>query len=292
MDNFFSLTQKLINAMEAPGLKIPVSGIKFFKQNETIPDEIKRFQPDQYTITSCHGIKASMLDDAVYLTMDSIGCIAAAISLGLIDKKKSDPLEGNRVYTELMRESSGKGENFIPPSPLEFSNGSVYACKDTGHTEFGLFGEEDSGRYKNKDIAIEAIARMSSIQPPTMQGIFFFSPGFDDMEIIPDIVILSLRPVELCRIVQGYQFITGERVRADIGGLRAGCSDLIVKPYLFNEINFSPYCLGARLLAKFEGDRMGMGMPYSLFELTVQGVEESKSGFPFTKYPGAFDSTP
>jgi hypothetical protein len=32
---------------------------------------------------------------------------------------------------------------------------------------------------------------------------------------------------------------------------------------------------------------MGLGMPYSLYELTVQGVEASRTGFPFSKYPGA-----
>ena len=287
MNSFHSLTKRLITAMEIPDIVIPVSGVKFFRKNDTVPDEILQFQPDRFSITSCHALKAAMLDDAVYLGKESIGCVAAAISLGLVDKKASKPLDGKRVYIELMRKSSGKGNNFSAPSPLDFSDGSVYACRDSGHMDFGLFGKEDSGRYKSKDIAIEAIARMPAIQPAIMQGVFYFSPEYDDIDIIPDVVVLSLRPVELCRIIQGYQFLTGERVRADIGGLRAGCSDLIVKPYLFNEINFSPYCLGARLIAGFEGDRMGLGMPYSLFELTVQGVEESKTGFPFSKYPGA-----
>jgi uncharacterized protein (DUF169 family) len=287
MNNFRSLTKRLIAAMEIPDIVIPVSGVKFFKKIDIVPDTILQFQPDHFSITSCHALKASMLDDAVYLGKESIGCVAAAISLGLVEKKEHKPLKGKRVYIELMRKSSGKGKNFTAPSPLDFSNGSVYACKDSGHQDFGLFGKDDSGRYKSKDIAVEAIARMPSIQPAIMQGVFYFSPEYDDTDIIPDVVVLSLRPVELCRIIQGYQFLTGERVRADIGGLRAGCSDLIVKPYLYNEINFSPYCLGARLLAKFEGDRMGLGMPYSFYELTVQGVEDSKTGFPFSKYPGA-----
>lgn len=289
MNNFHSLTKRLIAALEIPDIVIPVSGVKFFKKNDSVPDDILQFQPDHFSIMSCHALKASMLDDAVYLGKESIGCVAAAISLGLVEKKAPKPLKGKRLYVELMRKSSGKGENFTAPSPLDFSNGSVYACKDSGHQDFGLFGKDDSGRYKSKDIAMEAIEKMPSIQPAITQGVFYFSPEYDDADIIPDVVVLSLRPVELCRIIQGYQFLTGERVRADIGGLRAGCSDLIVKPYLYNEINFSPYCLGARLLAKFEGDRMGLGMPYSLYKLTVQGVEESKDGFPFSKYPGAGD---
>lgn len=273
--------------MEVPGLLIPVAGVTFLKKTDDVPDEILQYQPHQYSTTSCHALKAAMLDDAVYLKKENIGCVAAAISLGLVEKKLPRPLKGKRIYTEMMRKSSGKGKAFTPPSPLEFSDGSVYACRDTGHQEYTLFGKEDSGRFKTRDIAMEAIARMPAIQPPVMQGVFYFSPDFDDVPVIPDVVVLSVRPVELCRVVQGYEYLTGERVRADVGGLRAGCSDLIVRPYLYNEINFSPYCLGARLIAKFEGDRMGIGMPYSLFELMVQGVEDSRTGFPFPQYPGS-----
>ncbi|MBA3037295.1 MAG: hypothetical protein FP814_12480, partial [Desulfobacterium sp.] len=75
-----------------------------------------------------------------------------------------------------------------------------------------------------KDIARKALSEMLSLQPPTTQGVFYFSPDFEEIEIIPDVVLLSLRPVELCRIIQGYQYITGNRVKANVGGLRAGCS--------------------------------------------------------------------
>ncbi|MBU4010210.1 MAG: DUF169 domain-containing protein, partial [Proteobacteria bacterium] len=148
-------------------------------------------------------------------------------------------------------------------------------------------GKDDSGRYRTKSIARKAISDMLSLQPPTTQGVFYFSPDFEDVRIMPDVVILSLRPVELCRLIQGYQYLTGNRVEANVGGLRAGCSDLIVRPYLLKGINFSPYCLGARLIAKFEGDRLGMGFPFSFLETIVKGTEESKTGFPFPEYPGA-----
>lgn len=287
MNQFHKLHRRLEKATGVPGLKIPAAGVTLFKKTDTVSDRILQYQPYKYSTTSCHALRAAMLDDAAYLRKENIGCVAAAISLGLVEKKAPRPLKGKRIYTELMRESSGKGKAFTPPSPLEFSDGSVYACRDSGHREFGLFGEKDSGRFKTRDIAMEAIARMPAIQPPVIQGVFYFPPDFDETPVIPDVVVLSVRPVELCRIIQGYQFITGERVRADIGGLRAGCSDLIVRPYLYNELNLSPYCLGARLIAKFEGDRMGIGMPYSLFELTVQGIEDSRTGFPFPEYPGA-----
>jgi uncharacterized protein (DUF169 family) len=287
IDPFDVLMKRLKAGMQVPNLEIPACGVKIFRKDDRVPDSVSRYQPDQMTITSCHAIRAAMLDDAVYLTETSIGCIAGAISLGLVEKEQKTPLAGSRVYTEIMRRSSGKGEAFVPPAPSDFTDGTVYACKDAGIDDFSLFGKEDSGRFKKREIASAAISEMPAIQPPTTQGIFYFSPAFADIRIVPDVVILSLRPVELCRVLQGYQYETGKRVKADIGSLRAGCSDLIAYPYLSGEINFSPYCLGARLIARFEGDRMGLSLPYPLFQLMVKGVEESTTGFPFQEYPGA-----
>ncbi len=287
MNKFSELTERLLRAFDVPNLNIPAAGVRIFNQDETVPDQVKKYQPDGIAITSCHALRTTMLGDAVYLTAKSIGCIAAAISLGIVDKHQNHPLKGPREYTEIMKRSSGKGDAFIPPSPLEFADGTVYAFRYLKKEDYALFGKDDSGRYVTKDIARKAISDMLSLQPPTTQGVFYFTPDYEDIEISPDVVILSLRPVELCRLIQGYQYLTGSRVKANVGGLRAGCSDLIVRPYLFREINFSPYCLGARIIARFEGDRMGMGFPFSLFETIVKGTEESKTGFPFPEYPGA-----
>ena len=284
---FDALIKRLEKAMDVPNIKLPAAGVRIYGKDENVPREVIKYEPDDMAITACHSLRATMLDDAVYLTINSIGCVAAAVTLGLIDKNQSSPLKGQREYIEIMKKSSGKGDAFIPPSPLEFTDGSVYACKHLQKTDYSLFGKDDSGRYSKEGIARQAISGMLSLQPPVTQGVFFFSPDFADAEITPDVVILSLRPVELCRIIQGYQYLTGNRVRADIGGLRAGCSDLIVRPFVLKDINISPYCLGARLIARFEGDRMGMGFPFSFLEIIVKGTEESKTGFPFPEYPGA-----
>ena len=124
-----------------------------------------------------------------------------------------------------MKKSSGKGDSPLSSAPLNFTNGTVYAFKDSKAEDFALFGKDDSGRYAKKEIAAKAVSDMLSLQPPTTQGVFYFPPYFEDAEITPDVVVLSVRPVELCRLIQGYQFLTGKRVRADVGGLRAGCSD-------------------------------------------------------------------
>jgi len=287
MNRLGSLVQRLQQALEVPGLLLPTAGVRVFGAEETVAEELFRFEPDGVAVTSCHALRAAMLDDAVFLSARSVGCVAAAVSLGFEDMNREDPLEGPREYTEIMRRNSGDPESFRPPSPREFSDGTVYAFREAGKKEYALFGEEDSGRYASRAVALRALSGMLAIQPPATRGVFYFSPGFDDLELDPDVVVLSVRPVELCRLIQGYQYLTGERVEASVGGLRAGCSDLVVRPYLTGTINFSPFCLGARLIARFEGDRMGLGIPGPLFETLVRGVEASRTGFPFPQYPGA-----
>ena len=90
MSRFDELGKKLVKSMEIPGLKIPIVGIKLFFAWDAIPESVLKYQPEAMTVTSCHAIKAAMLEDAVYLTRDSIGCVAAAISLGLVNEDQTD----------------------------------------------------------------------------------------------------------------------------------------------------------------------------------------------------------
>lgn len=279
--------ERLIKAMGVEGLVIPTTLVKFYRHEENIPEALLEFAPEDISLTSCQATKQASLGDAVLLSKNNIGCVAAAISLGLVDENQTEPLEGPRVYTELMREHSDDKQNFTAPSPSDFTEGKVYACKDACRKEFSLFGEDDCGRYSSVTKAKEAIAEMTAIQPAVMKSVFFYSPDFLEAEIIPDIVVCSLRPVELTRFIQAYQFNAGKRINASMGGLRAVNSDLIARPYLTGEINLSAYCLGSRLIAKYDGDQLGIGMPYKEFETIVNGMEDSAQGFPFADYPGA-----
>jgi len=271
--------------MGVEDLEIPLTAVKFYKNDDEIPEPIKENQP-AISLTSCQAAKQASLGDAALLTYNNIGCVAAAITFGLVDKDQTEPLGDSKVYTDIMRDQSGLGDNFKPPSPKDFTEGNVYACKDSGHMDFALFGNEDSGRFKDVETAKKAMMDMMAIQPPTTKGVFFYSRDFEDIDIIPDVIVLSVSSAELTRIIQAYQFNTGERVTASMGGLRVVNSDLIVRPYLTGKINVAPYCLGARLIAEFEADRMGIGMPFTIFEEVVKGMEDSKTGFPFQLYPG------
>ncbi len=289
MESLKSMYDRLIKAMGVEGLKIPVTMVKFYRHGDEIPEEVMENHPDNISITSCQADKQASIGDATCLTRKNIGCIAAAISLGLVDENDENPLEGPRVYTEIMRDHAFNKEDFIPPSPKDFTNGTVYACHDAGRPEFGLFGKSDCGRYKDVETAKQAIIEMMAIQPAIMKAVFFFHPYYQEIEIIPDIVVMSIRPVELTRFISAYQYNTGKRINASMGGLRAVNSDLIARPYLTGEINIAPYCLGSRLIAKIDPDRLGIGIPFSEFKKIVKGMEDSRCGFPFHKYPGASD---
>jgi uncharacterized protein (DUF169 family) len=278
---------RMIDAMNVPDLEIPTACIKFYRQGDEIPEAVLECEPTGLTLTSCQTTRQAGFGDSVLLTAETIGCVAAAISFGLVDQNRSQPLGESLVYTDIMKEQSGLGESFAPPSPKDFSDGTVYACAAAGRPEFALFGKEDTGRFETVKVAQKAMAEMMAIQPADTQAVFFYSLDFDEVDVAPDVVVQAVRPVELTRIIQAYQFKTGKRVTASMGGLRVVNSDLIVRPYLTGELNISTACLGARLIAQWDADRMGIGMPWDVFSQIVEGMTASQGGFPFQSYPGA-----
>jgi uncharacterized protein (DUF169 family) len=285
------LYERMIAALGVEGLSIPVAAVKIYKQGDEIPAGVRDCEPEGLTLTSCQSARQAGFGDSVLLTSKSIGCVAAAISFGLVDKNQDKPLGDSTVYTDIMKDQAKDKEKFSPPTPKDFTDGTVYACAAAGRPDFALFGDEDTGRFDSPATARHAMDEMMAIQPADTQAVFLYALDFDDEDVEPDVVIISARPVELSRIVQAYQFHTGNRVTASMGGLRVVNSDLIVRPYLTNQMNISSYCLGARLIAEFEGDRLGIGMPYGVFEEIVTGLEDSKGGFPFPAYPGARPAT-
>lgn len=287
MNEVKELYRRLISAMEIEDLEIPTSLVKIFKKGDKIPEHIFDYHPNNISLTSCQAEKQAALGDVICLSKKNIGCIAAAITFGLVDEQDKTPLQGPRVYTDIMKEQSENKDKFSPPSPADFTDGLVYACKNAGRSDFSLFGEKDSGRYKDTETAKKALKDMIALQPAETEAVLFYPPEFDEVDFLPDVVVCSIRPVELTRFVQAYQFNTGKRIEANMGGLRAINSDLIVRPFVTNKINVSSYCLGSRLIAQYEGDRLGIGIPFSEFEILVKGMEDSRTGFPFNEYPGS-----
>jgi hypothetical protein len=106
MTTINQLYSRLINAMGVEDLEIPMTAVKFYKKEDEIPEPVKENQPT-ISLTSCQAAKQASLGDAALLTYDNIGCVAAAITFGLVDKDQTEPLGDSKVYTDIMRDQSG-----------------------------------------------------------------------------------------------------------------------------------------------------------------------------------------
>ncbi len=247
-------------------------GVKLIAKGKRVPEGAKAAEQG---MPWCEAVRiAAMKDEAVVITKDNVGCPAAGIALGLVDQYQNEPLSGKRKYTDLMEE---------PASPADFTNGRVYACKDSGNMQFALFGSDDTGRYETLGAALRAVSRMTAIQPAIMGAVVAYPA--DMLAISPDVVILAVTPKQALLAIQGYNFRAGNRFEMSTIGIRGVCADLTALPFLEQKLNGSFFCLGARALAGWGGDLLGLGMPFSIFQTMVIGMEKSSPGFPYKAYP-------
>jgi uncharacterized protein (DUF169 family) len=224
----------------------------------------------------CEAVRiAATKGKVVVINRENVGCPAAAIALGLVDQYQKEPLRGKRKYTDLMAK---------PASPADFTKGLVYACKDSGNMQFALFGSNDTGRYETLGAALKAVSEMTAIQPAIMDAAVAYPA--EKLDISPEVTIIALTPKQALLAIQGYNFVTGNRFEMSTIGIRGVCADLTALPFLEQRINGSFFCLGARALGGWDGNLLGLGMPFSIFLTMVIGMEKSRTGFPYTLYPG------
>lgn len=247
-------------------------GVKLIAKGKGVPEGAKT--AEQGT-PWCEAVRiAATNGEAVVITKDNVGCPAAGIALGLVDQYQNEPLSGKRKYTDLMEE---------PASPADFTKGLVYACKDSGNMQFALFGGDDTGRYETLGAALRAVSGMTAIQPAIM-GAAVAYPA-DTLAIAPDVVILAVTPKQALLAIQGYNFRAGSRFEMSTIGIRGVCADLTALPFLEQKLNGSFFCLGARAVGGWDGNLLGMGMPFTIFQSMVLGMEKSAEGFPYKAYP-------
>jgi len=249
-------------------------GVKLIPKGKEIPETA--VPPKEYQGTLwCEAVRiAATENETVVITKENVGCPAAAIALGLVDEYEREPLGGKRKYTALMSKTA---------SPADFTQGFVYACKESGNMQFALFGKEDTGRYETLGVALKAVSGMTAIQPAIMDAAVAYPA--DKLDMAPDVVILAVRPKQALLAIQGYNFLTGSRFEMSTIGIRAVCADLTALPFLEQRLNGSFLCLGARAVGGWGGDLLGLGMPFLIFQIMVTGMEKSAHGFPYKAYP-------
>lgn len=251
---------------------VAVAGVKFFPVGSSMPAEDPLLA--DAGIPWCGAVRLAAEGERVVVTRQNIGCPAAAIALGLVDRNDPEPLEGMRRYTSLMKTAA---------TPADFTNGYVYACKDSEHMDYALFGENDCGRYKTLEASLHAVSGMAGIGEAIMDAVAVFP--YEDTQYTPDVVILGLTPRQALRAIQGYAFDSGERIELSTIGIRGVCADVTAYPFLKQRLNGSFFCLGARALGGWNGNQLALGMPLHDFKKMAAGMAASQTGFPYRLYP-------
>lgn len=96
---------------------------------------------------------------------------------------------------------------------------------------------------------------------------------------VPDIVIIVSSTYNIMRMIQGHGYFNGYTNNLRTVGLQAVCQDLTTYPYNTQDINISLLCPGTRLVANWQPNEIGIGVPFKKWYEVVQGVIETTNPF-------------
>lgn len=91
----------------------------------------------------------------------------------------------------------------------------------------------------------------------------------------PDVVIFVCNPFNAMRISQGYAYNNGHVSNISFSGMQAICQECTSRPFELDSINMSMMCSGTRMLAGWQKDELGIGMPYHLLGQVIEGLKET-----------------
>lgn len=95
----------------------------------------------------------------------------------------------------------------------------------------------------------------------------------------PDVVIVVSSPYNVMRLIQGHAYFNGYTSNLRTCGLQAVCQDLTTYPYNTKDINITLLCPGTRLVANWQENEIGIGIPFEKWYEVVEGVKETANPF-------------
>ena len=125
------------------------------------------------------------------------------------------------------------------------------------------------GLYKNLDIAKKVTDQMAFLPRPLF-GVAV-QPLKDFVEA-PDVAIIIADAYDAMRILQGYTYHAGQANGIRSCGNQGVCCELTAQPYRSNDINVSLLCSGTRFSCRWKEGEVGVGMPFSMLPLVIDGV--------------------
>lgn len=101
----------------------------------------------------------------------------------------------------------------------------------------------------------------------------------DTFEEKPDMILVIDKSYGIMRILQGYGHFHGYSHNLQTVGLQAVCQDLTTYPYNTDDINITFLCPGTRLVANWQPNEIGIGIPPKYWDEIVEGVVKTTNPF-------------
>ncbi|OPY31710.1 MAG: hypothetical protein A4E32_01312 [Methanomassiliicoccales archaeon PtaU1.Bin124] len=215
--------------------------------------------------------------------MDALGLRTEPVAVTLIKKGQSIPegyntVEGpTRHCQSIMR--ARKGESLCVPMEKNACPVGASALGETPLPEKVRSGEFhfNMGMYESQGAAAVTI----SVRPamPAGSTIATVVSPLSQARIEPDVVIVVGLPEQAFWIIPAAQtFEKGGRVTVEMAAVQAACVDSTVIPIDKKHVNISLGCFGCRKTSDIQPEEMLIGIPWSMFEKTVEAVEKMAQG--------------
>lgn len=134
----------------------------------------------------------------------------------------------------------------------------------------------EMGIFVDPKIAAETTNQFKILKKP-LYGIIV-KPLEKFIESEPDVVLVVTNPRESMRLLQSYTCTYGMQTNLCASGNQAMCVECTAFPIMTGKLNISLMCSGTRHHANWKETEMAIGIPYSKFKGTVEGIRNTING--------------
>ena len=103
-------------------------------------------------------------------------------------------------------------------------------------------------------------------------------------QVEPQVVVIYGDPSQIVKLIHGYSYSSGKRIRTRITG-RVACSDCLIAPHLLNEPVISIPGTGDRVLSATQDSELTFSLPCSMLDDVLKGMGEAGKKIGGNRYP-------
>lgn len=138
--------------------------------------------------------------------------------------------------------------------------------------------------YKDQEAARRFVNAAYKIRPGKFKAAVVAPLGQDKVTFDPDQLIIYANTAQVDRLIQGWKWAKGERLKLDLGGEYGVCSDAIAQCHVKNSTVVVIPCWGDRLHAMALDDELILAIPGDQIDTVMHGLQKSEIPW-FSNYP-------